>query len=181
MTCEVDPALRRRLLLRSTTIHSAFVLSQEGPIMKIDRDSLRKGIRATTCAALITATLVLILLPHINSQITFAADPPAESNQLPILVRGLGDTSTGVHVEYAPMLGPDPADEVVSARVELYYFRNAHRVAQILNRNVKSHNTTAVTAAEQAAKMPEGVTRRPVLTGVPKKMRPAVPQVSYAT
>ena len=54
------------------------------------------------------------------------------------------------------MLGPDPADEVVSARVELYYFRNAHRVAQILNRNVKSHNTTAVTAAEQAAEDARG-------------------------
>jgi len=54
------------------------------------------------------------------------------------------------------MLGPDPADEVVSARVELYYSRNAHRVAQILNRNVKSHNTTAVTAAEQAAEDARG-------------------------
>lgn len=47
--------------------------------------------------------------------------------------------------------------EVISARVELYYFRDAHRAAQIVNRRVRSFNRAAVTAAEKAAELARGI------------------------
>ncbi|QDV41018.1 hypothetical protein Enr13x_08560 [Stieleria neptunia] len=45
----------------------------------------------------------------------------------------------------------NPADKVETAVVRLFYFRDAHRVAQLVNRNVRSLNYAAVTQAEQRA------------------------------
>lgn len=45
----------------------------------------------------------------------------------------------------------NPGDKVETRVARLYYFRDAHRVAQIINRNVKSYNRAAVTMAQQNA------------------------------
>lgn len=45
----------------------------------------------------------------------------------------------------------NPGDRVETRVARLYYFRDAHRAAQIVNRNVKSYNRAAVTMAQQAA------------------------------
>ena len=87
------------------------------------------------------------------------------SDTLQSLTRGLGDRKTGEHIAFPEFVGPAPVDtakitgsskrslrnEVVTARVELYYFRDAHRVAQIINRNIKSYNAAAVTTLQRAA------------------------------
>ena len=80
------------------------------------------------------------------------------------LARGVADGSKGPPVDFPQFLDvgrnpddltagqqPDRFNEVIAARVELYYFRDAHRVAQIINRRVKSYNGPAVTVADQAA------------------------------
>lgn len=85
----------------------------------------------------------------------------------PLLTRGISSAQEkGPPVSFPQFLGPSaepkPAapesnrdrtrsHETISARVELYYFRDAHRVAQILNRNVKSYNGPAVTQHARAA------------------------------
>ncbi|MCS7466834.1 hypothetical protein NZK35_09280 [Stieleria sp. ICT_E10.1] len=47
----------------------------------------------------------------------------------------------------------NPADKVETTVVRLYYFRDAHRVAQLINRTVEPHNRAAVEQAEiRAAK-----------------------------
>ncbi len=71
--------------------------------------------------------------------------------------RGLaGDT--GPHVafpEFTPFRevpdGFNPSDKVVTAVARLYYFRDAHRVVQIINRRAKSYNRVAVDTAERLA------------------------------
>jgi len=87
------------------------------------------------------------------------------SDTLQSLTRGLGDRKTGEHIAFPEFVGPAPVDtakitgsskrslrnEVVTARVELYYFRDAHRVAQIINRNIKSYNAAAVSTLQRAA------------------------------
>lgn len=50
-----------------------------------------------------------------------------------------------------PEEGFNPADYVQTRVARLYYFRDAHRVAEILNRNVRSYNRAAVTQAERRA------------------------------
>lgn len=89
----------------------------------------------------------------------------AEATPLQSLTRGIGSGKTGKHVAFPEFIGPAEIDdsvikgdssrvlrnEVVTARVELYYFRDAHRVAQIINRNVKSFNAAAVTTLQRAA------------------------------
>jgi hypothetical protein len=69
--------------------------------------------------------------------------------------------SYGKHVEFpqytppakteVPASGFNPADYVTTRVSRLYYYRDAHRVAQILNRNIRSYNRAAVTAAQQRA------------------------------
>lgn len=67
---------------------------------------------------------------------------------------------TGQHVQFPEYtVRPDrnkkdlfnPGDRVETRVARLYYFRDAHRVAQIINRNVKSYNRAAVTMAQQNA------------------------------
>ncbi|MHC4176604.1 MAG: coiled-coil domain-containing protein [Planctomycetota bacterium] len=65
---------------------------------------------------------------------------------------------TGPYVEYpeftAPRKVPDgfnPSDHVETRVARLYYYRDAHRVAQIINRTVKSYNRTAVDIQRQLA------------------------------
>jgi RNA binding exosome subunit len=45
----------------------------------------------------------------------------------------------------------NPGDRVETRVARLYYYRDAHRVAQIINRNVKSYNRAAVTQAQRNA------------------------------
>ncbi len=84
------------------------------------------------------------------------------------LVRGVGDGSKGPPIDFPEFIATgtnkdedikierERANEVVSARVETYYFRDAHRLAQIINRKIQSYNGAAVTAAERAAEAARG-------------------------
>jgi len=70
----------------------------------------------------------------------------------------IGPAATGPNVEfpeYTPPRGyPDgfnPSDKVETRVARLYYFRDAHRVAQIINRDVKSYNYVAVATARRQA------------------------------
>jgi len=74
---------------------------------------------------------------------------------------GRGVAQSGPHVAFPPFLQPGVsvhasaddrgAHEVISARVETYYFRDAHRLAQILNRGVQSYQAAAVSLLERSA------------------------------
>jgi hypothetical protein len=70
------------------------------------------------------------------------------------------EAEKGRHVEFpefTPRPKPDhevefnPGDHVETRVARLYYFRDAHRVAQIINRNVKSYNRAAVDLARREA------------------------------
>ncbi|HWL09844.1 MAG TPA: hypothetical protein VNQ76_15670 [Planctomicrobium sp.] len=72
-------------------------------------------------------------------------------------IRGVSD-STGDYVpfpEYAQFrnypAGFNPSDKVISRIARLYYFRDAHRVVQIVNRKAKSYNRQAVEMDAQLA------------------------------
>ncbi len=72
-----------------------------------------------------------------------------------------GERKFGQHVEFAPFVPPtpqapplegfNPGDFVETRVARLYYYRDAHRVAEIINRNVRSYNRAAVTLAERRA------------------------------
>jgi hypothetical protein len=76
--------------------------------------------------------------------------PPSES-------RGItGGRATNVEFnEFVPRKekgeGFNPSDKVVTRVARLYYFRDAHRVAQIVNRTAMSYNKTNVEMAQQWA------------------------------
>jgi hypothetical protein len=65
----------------------------------------------------------------------------------------------GEHVEFPPFAPPkaqaipaegfNPGDFVETRVARLYYYRDAHRVAQIINRNIRSYNQAAVTQSER--------------------------------
>ena len=67
----------------------------------------------------------------------------------------------GEHIEFPPFAAPkqqtireegfNPGDFVETRVARLYYYRDAARVAQIINRNVRSYNQAAVTLAERRA------------------------------
>ena len=50
-----------------------------------------------------------------------------------------------------PPEGFNPGDFVETRVAQLYYYRDAHRVAQIINRNIRSYNQAAVTLEERRA------------------------------
>ncbi len=97
------------------------------------------------------------------------AAPSAAPAASPASVKGVSN-ATGPPVDYPPYLDANEVSravikaplredleaQVVSARVELYYFRDAARAAQIINRRVQSYNRAAVTAAEQVAETARG-------------------------
>lgn len=70
-----------------------------------------------------------------------------------------GDRLRGRQVEYPRNLAPennqstliDPGNRVDTRDVRLYYFRDAHRVAELINRNVRSLNKTGYDAAQRIA------------------------------
>ncbi|MFO0871185.1 MAG: hypothetical protein U0935_19855, partial [Pirellulales bacterium] len=79
------------------------------------------------------------------------------TTETPSDVRGIVAT-TGRYVPYPEYTKPrpdqngfNPSDKVETRVARLYYFRDAHRVAQIINRKVKSHNRQGVDAARQLA------------------------------
>ena len=73
----------------------------------------------------------------------------------------LAGRKSGEHIEFPPYAPPtkqaipiegfNPADYVTTRVARLYYYRDAHRVAEIINRNVRSYNQAAVTQAERRA------------------------------
>lgn len=73
----------------------------------------------------------------------------------------LAERKFGQHVEFPPYAPPkkqtippegfNPDDYVQTRVARLYYYRDAHRVAEIINRNVRSYNQAAVTQAERRA------------------------------
>lgn len=99
-----------------------------------------------------------------NGRATITIDgKPYQVPQNPIVTGlGRGVAASGPHVPFPQFLdrGDDPvadsgnrssSNEVIAARVETYYFRDAHRLAQILNRGVKSYQAAAVSLLERAA------------------------------
>lgn len=72
--------------------------------------------------------------------------------------RGIGSAGTGEHVEFPEYTKPrdypsgfNPSDKVVTRVARLYYFRDAHRVTQIVNRQAQSYNRQAVDMKQQFA------------------------------
>jgi len=72
-------------------------------------------------------------------------------------IAGIAD-STGRYVQYPEYTkfrnvpaGFNPSDKVISRIARLYYFRDAHRVVQIVNRKAKSYNRQAVAMDAQLA------------------------------
>lgn len=71
----------------------------------------------------------------------------------------LPQPETGKHIEFPEFLPPgpkpkpkfNPSDRVETRVVRLYYFRDAHRVAQIVNRTAKAYNRAAVEQARLRA------------------------------
>jgi hypothetical protein len=70
------------------------------------------------------------------------------------------DRERGVHVPFPDFVTRtdrdkskvfNPGDKVETRVARLYYYRDAHRVAEIINRNVRSYNRAAVKVAEQDA------------------------------
>ena len=76
---------------------------------------------------------------------------------IPSIVRGIPG-ATGPYVPFPEFTHPrnvpdgfNPNDKVESRVVRLYYYRDAHRVAQIINRKVRSHNRAGVDMQRQLA------------------------------
>ncbi len=77
------------------------------------------------------------------------------------VISALAGRQNGQHVEFPPYSPPraqtipaegfNPGDFVETRVARLYYYRDAHRVAQIINRNVRSYNQAAVTQNERRA------------------------------
>lgn len=73
----------------------------------------------------------------------------------------LSERKFAEHVEFTPYAPPtkqtiptegfNPGDYVETRVARLFYFRDAHRVAEIVNRNIRSYNRAAVTQAERRA------------------------------
>lgn len=84
----------------------------------------------------------------------------AGSYDIPKLVAS-GDIASGSTGNYVPYreytdprenpLGFNPSDKVVTRIARLYYFRDAHRVAQIINRKIRSYNRHGVDMKSQLA------------------------------
>jgi hypothetical protein len=79
------------------------------------------------------------------------------SSSSPDITRGLTGLS-GESPEYKEFTDPretttgfNPSDKVISRMARLYYFRDAHRVVQLINRKAQSFNRAAVDAQEQVA------------------------------
>jgi hypothetical protein len=83
--------------------------------------------------------------------------PEAELLQQPSIRPGIAG-ATGEYVPFPEFTRPrkvsdgfNPHDKVETRVVRLYYYRDAHRVAQIINRKVKSHNRQGVDTSRQLA------------------------------
>ncbi|MEM9410429.1 MAG: hypothetical protein AAGA30_04915, partial [Planctomycetota bacterium] len=77
---------------------------------------------------------------------------------IPAVARGLSG-STGPYVAYPDFVEPsdiapngfNPSDKVETRVARLYFYRDAHRVAQIINRKVKSYNRQSADTQQQLA------------------------------
>lgn len=93
-------------------------------------------------------------LDEASRLVTFIRSRLAET---PTVAPGLSHT-TGPYVAFPEFTPPrnvpdgfNPSDKVETRVARLYYFRDAHRVAQIVNRKVKSYNRQGVDMARQLA------------------------------
>lgn len=106
----------------------------------------------------------LALIDVWTSEQSIPPQPMIVINASPSERRGsIGPAATGPNVEFpeytAPRSYPDgfnPSDKVDTRVSRLYYFRDAHRVAQIINRDVKSYNYVAVATARRQAEDARG-------------------------
>lgn len=90
-----------------------------------------------------------------------AGNPAGNGVEQTRVISILGGRRFGEHVEFPPFAPPkpqlmpsegfNPGDFVETRVARLYYYRDAHRVAQIINRNIRSYNQAAVTQAERRA------------------------------
>ncbi len=90
-----------------------------------------------------------------------AGNPAGNGAEQTRVISILGGRRFGEHVEFPPYTPPkpqiippegfNPGDFVETRVARLYYYRDAHRVAQIINRNIRSYNQAAVTQAERRA------------------------------
>ncbi|WP_182865377.1 hypothetical protein [Stieleria mannarensis] len=94
--------------------------------------------------------------------ITDSAGNPAGNGQNQVVHFTIAaERNFGQHVEFPPYAPPkkqaipdegfNPGDYVETRVARLFYYRDAHRVAQIINRNIRSFNQAAVTQAERRA------------------------------
>jgi hypothetical protein len=121
-----------------------------------------------------TIRLAFAALPAGQFQLTVAADKLKDSVGN-FAGKGAGDSAGkaktwvfsvlarkfGEHIEFPPFAPPtkqtipeegfNPGDVVDTRVARLFYYRDAHRVAQIINRNIRSYNQAAVTQAERRA------------------------------
>lgn len=88
---------------------------------------------------------------------------PIEDFDQPTISRGIRG-KTGSYVEFPEYTMPrpstqgfNPSDRVETRVVRLYYFRDAHRLAQIVNRNVRSYNGAAVDRQQRLADRARGL------------------------
>ncbi|MEM7785966.1 MAG: hypothetical protein AAF623_21635, partial [Planctomycetota bacterium] len=77
---------------------------------------------------------------------------------VPTVARGISGGATGAYVPYPDFVEPsepsngfNPSDKVETRVARLYFYRDAHRVAQIINRKVKSHNRQGADTQQQLA------------------------------
>jgi len=84
-------------------------------------------------------------------------DTGSESGDELFISRGISG-ATGEFIPFQEFTEPrdkpdgfNPSDKVISRVARLYYFRDAHRVTQILNRKAKSYNRQAVDVKTQLA------------------------------
>ncbi len=86
----------------------------------------------------------------VTGYVTISDDPPSVRPGIP--------GPTGNYVAYPEFTEPrrnssgfNPHDKVETRVARLYYYRDAHRVAQILNRKIRSHNRAGVDMQRQLA------------------------------
>lgn len=125
----------------------------DSPVVRLSLGSLRTDLYQLTLTSEVAAGGVVkgIADQHEN---TLAEPRKFTFNSLP-------QATTGTHVEFPEFVSRkerkpnevfNPGDKVETRVARLYYTRDAHRVAQIINRGVKSHNQSGVDRAKLTAK-----------------------------
>lgn len=135
--------------------------------VKVDKDKLKPGMMTLVVRGIGDINSLGIIKNKLNLALnqTTKADPSNEKFafsympdfDLPLTTRGVRSTAAPqvLYPEYTQprvlVQGFNPSDKVVTRIARLYYFRDAHRVSQIINRKSQSYNRAAVSVVEQLA------------------------------